>query len=130
MAAIHPTRRTVLKCLGGVIGGFGLWKYLSSTPLAEKPLFEVALKDVPREGALVFDDQRLAVIRSGDEIFALSLVCTHLGCTVRISGDALICPCHGSHFDRTGQVLNGPAPRALARLPLHIDGETLKIRLS
>lgn len=130
MAEVYRSRRSVLKLLLGVIGSIGLWKYLSSVPLPQKPKLEVARKDVPAEGALVFADQRVAVIHSAGEFFALSLVCTHLGCTVRITGDDLICPCHGSRFDRTGQVLSGPAPRALARLPLQIEGETLTISLS
>lgn len=130
MAEVHQSRRFVLKFLCGVIGSVGLWKYLSSAPLIPKPKLEVARKDVPPEGALVFDEQRVAVICSGGDFFALSLVCTHLGCTVRITGDELVCPCHGSRFDRTGQVLSGPAPRALARMPLQIEGETLKVSLS
>lgn len=130
MAEVHQSRRTVLKLLFGAIGSIGLWKYLSSTPLPHKPKLEVALKDVPPEGALVFDEQRVAVISSAGNFFALSLICTHLGCTVRITGDELVCPCHGSRFDRAGQVLSGPAPRALARMPLQIEGETLKVSLS
>lgn len=130
MAEVHQSRRTVLKLLLAAIGSIGLWKYLSSTPLPQKPKLEVALKDVPPEGALVFDEQRVAVICSAGEFFALSLICTHLGCTVRITGDELVCPCHGSRFDRTGQVLSGPAPRALTRMPLQIEGETLKVSLS
>jgi Rieske Fe-S protein len=46
---------------------------------------------------------------------ALSPVCTHLGCTVDIQGARLVCPCHGSTYDRQGRVLQGPAPRPLAR---------------
>lgn len=130
MAEVHQSRRSVLKFLFGVIGSVGLWKYLSSAPLIPKPKLEVARKDVPPEGALVFDEQRVAVICSSGDFFALSLVCTHLGCTVRITGDELVCPCHGSRFDRTGQVLSGPAPRALVRMPLQIEGEILKVSLS
>lgn len=51
----------------------------------------------------------------GDEFAALSPICTHLGCTVEIQGPRLVCPCHGSTYDRAGSVLRGPAARALAR---------------
>lgn len=55
---------------------------------------------------------------------ALSPICTHLGCTVEIQGPRLVCPCHGSTYDRSGQVLVGPAARPLKRYPVeqHADG--------
>ena len=46
---------------------------------------------------------------------ALSPICTHLGCTVEIQEARLVCPCHGSTYDRQGRVLQGPAERALTR---------------
>ena len=47
---------------------------------------------------------------------ALSLVCTHLGCTVEQSTDGFACPCHGSRFDAQGKVSHGPATKALVSL--------------
>jgi cytochrome b6-f complex iron-sulfur subunit len=52
---------------------------------------------------------------------ALSPICTHLGCTVDIAGDRLVCPCHGSTYDRHGAVLQGPAQQALARYPASVS---------
>jgi Rieske Fe-S protein len=52
---------------------------------------------------------------------ALSPVCTHLQCTVNVEGALLVCPCHGSTFDRVGRVLRGPAERALRRYPAALD---------
>lgn len=58
----------------------------------------------------------LYVFALGDgEFAALSPICTHLGCTVNIDGAALLCPCHGSIYDRSGLVLRGPAPKPLTR---------------
>ena len=48
---------------------------------------------------------------------ALSPVCTHLGCTVEIAGEHLVCPCHGSTYDRAGRVLRGPAALPLREFP-------------
>jgi Rieske Fe-S protein len=49
---------------------------------------------------------------------ALSPVCTHMGCIVEVEGAALVCPCHGSAYDRAGGVVRGPAERALASYPV------------
>jgi cytochrome b6-f complex iron-sulfur subunit len=54
------------------------------------------------------------------EYAALSPICTHRGCTVNISGPRLVCPCHGSTYDREGNVVRGPAERALQRFPTHV----------
>lgn len=54
----------------------------------------------------------------GGEFVALSPICTHLGCTVDLSDDRLVCPCHGSTYDRAGRVLVGPAERDLRRFPV------------
>ena len=59
---------------------------------------------------------------SGDYA-ALSPICTHLGCTVEVAGAQLICPCHGSTYDRSGRVLRGPAERALRRFPTSVTPE-------
>jgi Rieske Fe-S protein len=60
---------------------------------------------------------------------AVSPICTHRGCTVDVSGARLVCPCHGSTYDREGRVLKGPAERALARYPVAREGDALIIDL-
>jgi ubiquinol-cytochrome c reductase iron-sulfur subunit len=69
-----------------------------------------------------------------DGILAYSKICTHAGCAIALyrkptfaavePKPALICPCHYSTFDvgAGGDVLFGPAGRALPQLPLTIDG--------
>ena len=49
--------------------------------------------------------------------FALSTVCTHLGCTPNWLPveSKFKCPCHGSGFRMTGIHFEGPAPRPLER---------------
>jgi Rieske Fe-S protein len=61
---------------------------------------------------------------------ALSPICTHLGCTVDVQGAQLVCPCHGSTYDRSGSVLRGPAERPLRRFPVAVSpDENLTIQL-
>ena len=57
----------------------------------------------------------------------LSSVCTHLGCVVDVEGRHLVCPCHGSTYDREGRVLGGPATRPLTRLPARVVDGVLEI---
>jgi cytochrome b6-f complex iron-sulfur subunit len=56
------------------------------------------------------------LIRSEKGFTAISLVCTHLGCTVGQSADGFTCPCHGSQFDSQGNVVRGPANKKLQSL--------------
>ncbi len=53
------------------------------------------------------------VISTAEGIAAMSMVCTHLGCIISKDASGFSCPCHGSKFDAGGNVLGGPAPRAL-----------------
>lgn len=96
--------------------------------LAEHPELtrpEGSLKVMP-EGAT----DPLYVLRLDDGQFAvLSPICTHQGCTVDIQGPRLVCPCHGSTYDREGRVLRGPAPRALTRAGVQLSDGVLIIEV-
>ena len=77
-----------------------------------------------------FKDQfAVWIVRSPSEIYVLSTVCTHLGCTPNwLSGEQKFkCPCHGSGFRKTGINFEGPAPRPLERyrVALADDGQIL-----
>lgn len=59
------------------------------------------------------EEANFTLFRDAQGVYAISCVCTHLGCTVARSADGFACPCHGSRFARNGEVVRGPAPRAL-----------------
>ncbi len=61
----------------------------------------------------IIEDQRIVVIREKRGFAAISVKCTHLGCTVNVSDAGFECPCHGSQYDNDGNVTGGPAPRPL-----------------
>jgi cytochrome b6-f complex iron-sulfur subunit len=69
------------------------------------------------------------VLARGGEFVAVSPICTHRGCTVDVQGERLVCPCHGSTYDREGKVLKGPAQRALTRFRVSRAADTLTIEL-
>ena len=62
-------------------------------------------------------------------IFALSTVCTHLGCTPNWleAEQKFKCPCHGSGYYKTGVNFEGPTPRPLERYAISLaeDGQIL-----
>ena len=75
-----------------------------------------SLKVVPKGAS-----DPIYVLALGNRRFAaLSPICTHLGCTVEIEESRLVCPCHGSNYDREGRVLRGPAEHPLARYPAEL----------
>ena len=57
--------------------------------------------------------------------YALSAVCTHLGCLTAWKPELgiIACPCHGSKFNRDGVKIAGPAPRPLPWLQTWISDE-------
>ncbi len=105
------------------------WKFLTPRLVAEKPRLRVAKSEIPAHGALVYGESRVALLQEEGRIYALSLVCTHLGCTVNVTPGDLVCPCHGSIFDRHGRVLQGPADRPLRALPVEEHGEFVEVVL-
>ena len=77
--------------------------------------FRVTLPESLPAGEPFFPPGRsIAIFRDGEGVFAISKVCTHLGCIVKAEGDEFHCPCHGSRFARNGAVIKGPAPKSLA----------------
>lgn len=82
-----------------------------------------AIKIQPAQG-----DQPLYVLANGnDEYVAVSPICTHRGCTVDVQGERLVCPCHGSTYSRSGEVLRGPAQRRLTSYRVERQGDVLII---
>ncbi len=73
----------------------------------------------------------LLVTRTGAATFsALTATCTHEACTITNgSPGAFECPCHGSRFNSTGGVINGPAVTALRSFATVFVGTTLTISL-
>jgi len=62
-------------------------------------------------------------------VFALSTVCTHLGCTPNWleAEQKYKCPCHGSGYYKNGINFEGPTPRPLERFAISLadDGQIL-----
>ena len=87
-------------------------KHRTPTEIEEaKNVLMEDLKDAEDDSKRVQDSKWLVVLG----------VCTHLGCvplgqkTTDVKGDfgGWFCPCHGSHYDTSGRIRKGPAPKNL-----------------
>jgi cytochrome b6-f complex iron-sulfur subunit len=70
----------------------------------------------------------VAIYKEVSGVYAISTVCTHLGCIVKATDAGFDCPCHGSKFTKDGSVLKGPAPKGLPWLEVkHAGGDNFLI---
>jgi glycine/D-amino acid oxidase-like deaminating enzyme/nitrite reductase/ring-hydroxylating ferredoxin subunit len=129
-AEIYDPARLHLRSIGNYVRGavegtapYGDWLSEGDVPSVQQI--------EPGEGAVVREGLRkIAVYRDElNRLHSCSAICTHLGGIVRWNSAEKTwdCPCHGSRYDRFGQVLNGPANAALepAADPLAGDSPTL-----
>jgi len=105
---------------------FGL-RYLSPNVLYEpSPIVSVGRPEHYSVGSVTLDPRfGIFVARVQEGFYALSAVCTHLGCltTWKVDTAEIACPCHGSTFQRDGAVRSGPAPAPLAWLKVWISDD-------
>ena len=136
---VVATGSTLAGALAGCGGGGGASPSSPSTPAPTPgpsgelrlPLMgvgETVAASVTLVGGLVTP---LAVTRLSEaEAVTVSRICTHQACTVALPGApgaTLDCPCHGSRFRTNGQVVNGPAARALSQFPTRIVGNEVVV---
>lgn len=65
-------------------------------------------------------------------VTALSAVCSHTGCNVAWHFDEahFVCPCHGGRYDIRGNVVSGPPPKPLQKLPLRVENGRAAVQLT
>ncbi len=77
------------------------------------------------------DSERLVAKADGKvnpKFLVMIGVCTHFGCVpVGEAGDfdGWYCPCHGSHYDTSGRIRKGPAPKNMAIPPYEYISDTV-----
>lgn len=66
--------------------------------------------------------KRVWIVRDPDGFYAFWARCTHLGCTPNWfdAEGRFKCPCHGSNFNKEGDVIAGPAPKPLWRCAIRL----------
>ena len=114
--------------LGGL--AFRFLQYLYPVVLPVK-LVEIAagnLTEIPPDGVRLvhLPEGPVMLEKTGNEVRALSAICTHLGCIIawRPKDKEFICPCHGGKYDLSGNVVFGPPPRPLDKIQVKVrDGQ-------
>lgn len=141
-----PSRRLILRWVGwgAILATLGQWStgFLSffwpkkvgafGSVINAAAVTELAIGDVK-----VIREGKFYLTRVPEGILALWWKCPHLGCTVPwkpedsvLATDASFaskgkfnCPCHGSLYDRYGEIVQGPAPRPMDRFEVSVrDG--------
>ena len=151
------TRRSWMERLGlgallASVAGIGTAMVRSLVPdvlYEPSQRFKAGLPEQFPEGATFLEDQRVYIFREQKTFYAISAVCQHLGCTVKLVNlnqpktvtiegrpteerREFHCPCHGSKYYGNGVNYSGPAPRPLAwyRLAVSPDDGQLIVDLS
>jgi cytochrome b6-f complex iron-sulfur subunit len=109
--------------LGGALGLGGLVRFLSYEMDPSPPdHYDLgSVDDYPHGSRIVFLQIPAVLIHNDDGFLALSLVCTHLGCTVESQDGEYECPCHGSKYDSKGYVTRGPSNTPLKKLRVEVN---------
>ena len=127
------SRRYFLEIIGGSAIGVAAAgsMVLTAQFLSPNVLLEPSMRfkagrteDYPPGSVTLNKEQKVFIVRAKEGYFyAVSAVCTHLGCIAnwKSEDNIIACPCHGSKFDKEGNVIDGPAPRPLARFSMILD---------
>jgi cytochrome b6-f complex iron-sulfur subunit len=129
---ISLSRRAFLKVsliASGVLTSWGIFRFLSYQQQAENPArLTLNEPETYPVGSVTFVPQLKAwLLRDEAGLYALSAVCSHLGCTISETDTGFECPCHGSRFNLQGAALQGPAAKPLEYLELSLTEENLVV---
>ncbi len=109
----------------GLVAAAGIWTTWDLLRPGAARGFGGEVRAIPPESltdsdAIDIPAARSYLVKVDGNIHALSQKCTHLGCRVsycETSGE-FECPCHGSIFNRAGELRAGPAPRGMDQHPV------------
>ena len=110
--------------VGAAVFGY---EFLSPNVLYEpSPITNAGKPGQYPQGSVTADPKTgIYIIHGSEGFYALSAVCTHLGCLTTWAPELgrIACPCHGSKFNLEGTKVDGPAPRPLAWLRVWLSDE-------
>jgi len=109
----------------GLLGLEGLFRFLNTQtePLPPTEFDLGPASNYPPGARTVLPDIPALLLHAQNGFSAISLVCTHLGCTVESKSEGFACPCHGSRFDPQGNVTRDPANKPLRSLRVEVTSD-------
>ena len=128
----QPSRRDFLKLTttgllsaAGLLGLSGLLRFLDyeSDPPRQTVIDVGAVSQFPVGSRTLLPQVPAMLISTAGGLRVMSLVCTHLGCTVEQAENGFRCPCHGSRYDSQGNVTRGPARQPLKNLKVEVSAQ-------
>jgi cytochrome b6-f complex iron-sulfur subunit len=115
----------------------------ASIPEDSEPSFDTSVREdgfqavgtveeLESEGSILDKMADVLVVQNAGELVALNPLCTHQGCTVDWDSEAgiLACPCHGSEFEPTGEVVSGPASEPLATYEVKTEEDLVLVKVA
>jgi cytochrome b6-f complex iron-sulfur subunit len=132
---------SILLILAGWGNGFLGFFYPRKTGAFGGTITAGTLNELAVGAVKAVTDGKFYLVRVPEGFLALWWKCPHLGCTVPwkdndpvMEGDTgfadkgrFNCPCHGSIYNRYGQIITGPAPRPMDRFPVVIEGDRIRV---
>jgi cytochrome b6-f complex iron-sulfur subunit len=109
------------------------WGAVSSVQKKETRIFLGMATEFPPGTVKALPKYKMIVFSDSKGLYAVSSVCTHMGCTVSYKANEglLACPCHGAKYSKDGTVTHGPAKKNLKWFLVEIDpGNKVYIDLS
>lgn len=107
-----------LLAASGLLGAGAFLRFMDQpTQPAQQTEFDLGLAtDYPLGTRKFLPDIPALLSHTEAGFTAVSLVCTHLGCTLGQTPDGFSCACHGSEFTFAGTARRGPAEKPLNSL--------------
>ena len=123
------TRRAFLKLgllISSVASAWGIAKFLSYEAPQEVLLSFITLNQpntYPLGSVIYIREVKAWLIRDNEGFYAVSSICTHLGCAINLGEEQFNCPCHGSQYDLNGKVITGPAASPLPGFEVYLSDD-------
>ncbi len=135
-----PARRAVFRAAGAIGAAVAVGASVTAcgadgsggatAGAAGDPGRGIPASEIPVGGGAIFAADHVVITQPTRGTYkAFDSTCPHAGCAVSmVTEEGIICPCHGSVFDRTtGERVSGPAPTGLAPRSIHVTGGTLTV---